>query len=171
MSGVEMPQDFGRVDLYLGQELARLDVGPMRACYLVPDFNRGRLIEAITAASRRWGGVTEPILATGPGGFTDGHWQQIVEALKPDLFVDLGLDEQARAAVTRQLGKSLTSWPEFTGEPPGFNWLWCHPLVIDGAWRCSGAIPAGEPAIFGWRRRRRGLLHVERVRPGHSTAR
>jgi hypothetical protein len=32
-------QDFGHVDSYLGQELARLDVGPLRACYLVPDLN------------------------------------------------------------------------------------------------------------------------------------
>jgi len=37
---------FGRADTYLGQELARLDVGPLRACYLVPDHDRGRLIEA-----------------------------------------------------------------------------------------------------------------------------
>jgi hypothetical protein len=65
-----VPQGFGRVDSYLGQELARLDIGPVRACYLVPDLNHGRLIEAMTAASRRWGGMTEPILPVGPGGLT-----------------------------------------------------------------------------------------------------
>lgn len=127
-----MPQNFGRVDSYLGQELAGLDVGPLRACYLVPDLNRGRLMEAITAASRRWGGVTEPILAVGPDGFTDERWQRIVAALEPDLFVDLGLDEDARAAAAGQLGTSLISRADFTGQPPGFPWLWCHPLVIDG---------------------------------------
>ena len=70
-----MSHGFGRADAYLGQELARLDVGPLRACYLVPDHDRGRLMEAITAASRRWGGVTEPILAVGPGGFTGQRWR------------------------------------------------------------------------------------------------
>jgi hypothetical protein len=127
---MDVSEGSGRVDSYLGQERARLDVGPVRACYLVPDLNRGRLMEAITAASRRWGGITEPILAVRPAGFTDERWQQIVTALKPDLFVDLGLDDQARAAAAGQLGVTLTSWPDFTGAPPGFP-LWCHPLVID----------------------------------------
>jgi len=129
---VDVPQDFGREDSYLGQELAGLDVGPLRACYLVPDLNRGGLMEAITAASRRWGGVAEPILAVGPDGFTDERWQRIAAALEPDLFVDLGLDEHARAAAAGQLGTSLISRADFTGQPPGFPWLWCHPLVIDG---------------------------------------
>ena len=71
-----MSHGFGRADTYLGQELARLDVGPLRACYLVPDHDCGRLMEAITAASRRWGGVTEPILAVGPDGFTDQRWRR-----------------------------------------------------------------------------------------------
>jgi hypothetical protein len=141
--GVDLPQGFGRTDSYLGQELARLDVGPVRACYLVPELNRVRLIEAITAASRRWGGVTEPILPVGPGGITDERWQRIVAALKPDLFVDLGLDDRARAAAAGQLGTSLTSWPDFTGESAGFSWLWCHPLVIDGP---LGDAPVPVPA-------------------------
>ena len=42
-----------------------------------------------------------------------------------------------------QLGTSLTSWPDFTGEPPGFPWLWCHPLVIDGP---AGDAPVPMPA-------------------------
>jgi hypothetical protein len=130
---------FGRADTYLGQELARLDVGPLRACYLVPDHDRGRLMEAITAASRRWGGVTEPMLAVGSDGFTDQRWQRVVAALAPELFVDIGLDEPARAAAGSQLGKNLTSWADFAGEAPGFPWLWCHPLVID--W------PAGEDPV------------------------
>jgi len=127
-----VPQGFGRVDTYLGQELARLDIGPIRACYLVPDHDRGRLMEAITAASRRWGGVTEPILPVGPDGLTGTWWKRIVAALRPDLFVDMGLDEQARAAAAGQLDRTLTSWRDFEGEPPAVRWLWCHPLVIDG---------------------------------------
>ena len=138
-----MPQGSGPMDAYLGQELVRLDIGPVRACYLVPDHDRGRLMEAITAASRRWGGATEPILPVGPGGITDERWQQIVAALKPDLFVDIGLDEHARAAAAEQLGIPLTSRPDFTGIPPGFPWLWCHPLVIDGP---AGDVPLPMPA-------------------------
>lgn len=138
-----MSHGFGRADTYLGQELARLDVGPLRACYLVPDHDRVRLMEAITAASRRWGGVTEPILAVGPDGFTDQRWQRVVAALAPELFVDIGLDEQARAAAAAQLGKSLISWADFAGEAPGFPWLWCHPLVID--WP-AGDAPLPMPA-------------------------
>jgi hypothetical protein len=134
-----MPHGFGRADTYLGLELARLDVGPLRACYLVPDHDRRRLMEAITAASRRWGGVTEPMLAVGPDGFTDQRWQRVVAALAPELFVDIGLDEQARTAAAAQLGKSLTSWADFAGEAPKFPWLWCHPLVID--W------PAGDDPV------------------------
>jgi hypothetical protein len=85
--------------------------------------------------------VTEPILAVGLAGLTGEHWQQIVAALDPDLFIDMGLADDARAAARDQLGKGLTSWPDFTGEPPGFPWLWCHPLVVDG--------PAGDaPAPF-----------------------
>ena len=99
-----MSQGFGRVDAYLGQELARLDIGPIRACYLVPDHNRARLTEAMTAASRRWGGVTEPILPVGPDGFTEERWRTVVAAWKPELFVDIGLDEQVRAAAVGQLG-------------------------------------------------------------------
>lgn len=124
---------------YLGQELARLDVGPVRACYLVPDQDRGRLAEAITAASRRWGGVTEPILPVGPDGFTDDRWRRIIAALAPDLYVDVGLDDQARDAVAGQLGTSVLSWPDFTGDQPGYPWLWCHPLVVDG--------PAGDAPV------------------------
>ena len=134
-----MPTDLGQVNAYLGQELARLDIGPVRACYLVPDLDRGRLMEAITAASRRWGGATEPILPVGPGGFTDERWARIVAAMKPDLFIDIGLDEQARAAAAEQLGRALTSWADFTGIPASFPWLWCHPLVIDG--------PAGDGPV------------------------
>ena len=91
-----MTQGFGQVSTYLGQELARLNVGPIRACYLVPNLNRDRLIEAITAASRRWGGVTEPILPVGQDGLIDAWPNRIVGALKPDVFVDMGLDEQSR---------------------------------------------------------------------------
>jgi hypothetical protein len=61
-------------------------------------------MEAITA-SRRWGGATEPILAVGPDGLTDQRWQRVVAALAPELFVDIGLDEQARAAAAAQLGR------------------------------------------------------------------
>jgi hypothetical protein len=126
-----MAQGFGQMDAYLGQELARLDVGPIRACYLVPDLNRGRLIEAITAASRRWGGVTEPILSVGPDGLL-GKWpERIVAALKPDVFVDMGLDAQTREAAARQLGRTLMSWEDFEGRVPAVRWLWCHPLEVD----------------------------------------
>ena len=121
-----------QIGSYLGQELARLDVGPVRACYLVPDQDRGRLIEAITAASRRWGGVTEPILPVGPDGITDERWRRIIAALAPDVYVEVGLDGQARDAAAGQLDTSVLSWPDFTGDQPGYPWLWCHPLVVDG---------------------------------------
>src|SRR5690242_14933485 len=111
--------DSGGAGSYLGQELARLDVGPVRACYLVPDQDRGRLAGAITAASRRWGGVTELVLPAGPDGFTDEGWQRIVAALAPDVYVSVGLDDQARAAAARQLATSVLSWPDFTGDQPG----------------------------------------------------
>lgn len=126
-----MTQGFGQVDTYLGQEMVRLDVGPLRACYLVPDLDRARLIEAITAASRRWGGVTEPILRVGPDGLI-GDWSaRIAAALKPDVFVDMGLDKQARQAAATQLGRDLTSWEDFVGRVPAVRWLWCHPLAVD----------------------------------------
>ena len=134
--------DSGGAGSYLGQELARVDVGPVRACYLVPDQDPGRLAEAITAASRRWGGVTEPVLPTGPDGFTDEGWQRIVAALAPDVYVSVGLDDQARAAAARQLATSVLSWPDFTGDQPGYPWLWCHPLVVDGR---AGDAPVPVP--------------------------
>ena len=137
-----MVQDFGGAGRYLGQELARLDVGPVRACYLVPDQDLVPLEEAITAASRRWGGVTEPILPVGPNGFTDERWPRIVAALAPDVYVSVGLDDQARAAAAGQLGTSVLSWPDFTGGQPGYPWLWCHPLVIDGR---AGDAPVPVP--------------------------
>jgi hypothetical protein len=104
----------------------------MRACYLVPDQDHGRLAEAITAASRRWGGVTEPILPTGPDGFTDERWPRILAALAPDVYVSVGLDEHSHTAAARQLGTSVLSWTDFTGDQPGYPWLWCHPLVVEG---------------------------------------
>ena len=137
-----MAQESSEIGSYLGQELARLDVGPVRACYLVPDQDHGRLAEAITAASRRWGGVTEPILPAGPDGFTDGRWSRIVAALAPDVYVSVGLDDEARATATRQLGTSVLSWPDFTGDQPGYPWLWCHPLVVDGR---AGDAPVPDP--------------------------
>src|SRR5580658_2239797 len=139
---MKMVQDSGEADRYLGQELARLDVGPVRACYLVPDQDLVRLAEAVTAASRRWGGVTEPILPVGPDGLTDERWPRIVAALAPDVYVSVGLDEQARAAAARQLGTSVLSWPDFTGDQPGYPWLWCHPLVVDGG---AGDAPVPVP--------------------------
>lgn len=126
-----MTQGFGQVSTYLGQELARLNVGPIRACYLVPNLNRNRLIEAITAASRRWGGVTEPILPVGQDGLIDAWPNRIVGALKPDVFVDMGLDEQSRNAAAGQLGRDLTSLEDFEGRGPAARWLWCHPLAVD----------------------------------------
>jgi hypothetical protein len=38
-----MGQESSEAGSHLGQELARLDVGPVRACYLVPDQDHGQL--------------------------------------------------------------------------------------------------------------------------------
>ena len=135
-----LAREYGAENLYLGQELVRLNVGPIRACYLVPDQDRGRLAEAITAASRRWGGVTEPILPVGAGGLAGEQWRRILAALAPDVFVDVGLDAGMRESVIGQLGTSVLSWLEFAGDQPGYPWLWCHPLAVEGR-ASDGLVP------------------------------
>jgi hypothetical protein len=142
-----MAGNSGGGNSYLGQELARLNVGPMRACYLVPDHDRDRLTEVITAASRRWGGVTEPILPVSTDGPIGEAWQPIVAALTPDVYVGVGLDAATQAAAAERLSSSVLSWPEFTGDQPGYPWLWAHPLVAEG-YASDAEVPVPQNATL-----------------------
>src|SRR5215470_16277344 len=106
------------------------NVRPERVCYVVRDNYLPQLEEAMTAASLRWAGATEPILAVTQTGFADQRWHQILTALQPDVLVDMGLEDQERQFISEQAQKELTSWSDFTGSHPGYPSAWQHPLLV-----------------------------------------
>lgn len=66
---------------YLGEQAIKVIVSPGRAGYLVPEGDQAAFERAVTLASSRWTGVTEPILALRDDGTLSAAHIQIAQLL------------------------------------------------------------------------------------------
>ncbi len=91
-----MPDDVG----LLGHHVVAVDFRPTVAAWLIPTNDRDALHRAVRGAARRWAGIGEPIVPVSPTVRIRPYWRQVMEILRPDLAVNLGLadDAAARAA-------------------------------------------------------------------------
>lgn len=133
-----------RVDEYLGQEQIRVTVAPQRAGYIVRPSDREGILRALSAATRRWGGITEPILPIGDDGSIGSLDRRVAETLAPDLLVAVD-DDRDLDLLTSAVGRRVIPWSAF-GEP-GDKWppRWCHPARIESDWSATLVTIANGP--------------------------
>lgn len=127
---------------YVGQQAIHLDVRPKRAAFLFRTNSKSQFRDAVERASSRWGGIQEPIVPVSAGGRIQPAWNQIIEALEPDIAFELAaLDHNARAAVAKQL--QLPVLPVKMESRPSSG---AHPLVIRHRDRAIYASTSKGPA-------------------------
>ncbi len=120
------------IDDYLGQEQVRVTVAPQRVGYIVRPGDREGMHRALSAATRRWGGITEPILPIGDDGSVAPLDMRVAETLAPDFLVavddDRDLDIRSRAA-----GNSVVPWSMFGRPDDSWPPRWCHPAKVESS--------------------------------------
>lgn len=89
----------------LGHHLLTVDVRPTVAAWLFPTGSSAALRRAVQAASRRWGGMGEPLIPVSPTGRVRPFWRQVLAVLDPDICVavDIPSDVARRAVGSRQV--------------------------------------------------------------------
>jgi len=140
----------------VGHRVVSIDFRPTVAAWLIPTNDREALHRAVRGAARRWGGLGEPVVPVSPTGQVRPFWRQVLDILRPDIAVNVGL---ATAAATRA-AKGIQVVPEqrLEGLTAGVHQLAVadvallrHRLVIRGAGTLRddaalGAIPDDEMA-------------------------
>lgn len=81
----------------LGHHVVTVDFRPTVAAWLIPTNDRSALHRAVRGAARRWGGLGEPVIPVSPTGQVRPFWRQVLDTLRPDLAVNVGLTEAAAA--------------------------------------------------------------------------
>lgn len=118
-------------DEYLGQDHIRIAVAPLRAGYVVRPGDRAGVVKAITAATRRWGGITEPIVPVPDAGSNPTALSiHVVNTLAPDLLVSVD-EERDCDQLSASLGRQVVPWSAFAYEGQEWPPLWCHPAKVD----------------------------------------
>ena len=87
---------------YLGQRSVTLEVLPTRVAYLVRADSSDDFRRAVSEATSRWAGQSEPILGVSPTGLLQARDRQIAHTLNLDAAVNIGIgddDVAARAAL------------------------------------------------------------------------
>jgi hypothetical protein len=84
----------------LGHHVVTLDFRPSVAAWLIPTSDRDALHRAVRGAARRWAGLGEPVIPVSPTGQVRPYWRQVLDILRPDLAVNVGLPPEtaSRAA-------------------------------------------------------------------------
>ena len=103
---------------YLGQSIMHLAVLPARVAYLISEGSTAGLRQAVHAASSRWGGAAEPVVAVAEDGSIRALFKQIVELAGVEEAINVDLPEAAasRAAAELGLGVIPISWMGHGGE-------------------------------------------------------
>ncbi|MFJ6463126.1 hypothetical protein ACIQM0_19150 [Streptomyces sp. NPDC091387] len=88
---------------YLGQAGMEAAVLPSRAAYLIAGGSAAGFRTAVTQASSRWGGMTEPIVEAQASGLSPLH-EQTVRVAKVEALVNIDADFQTAKKIAQGLG-------------------------------------------------------------------
>lgn len=91
---------------YLGQAGMEAAVLPSRAAYLIAGGSAAGFRTAVTQASSRWGGMTEPIVEAQASGLSMLH-EQTVRVAKVEALVNIDADPLAAEEIAESLGLPL----------------------------------------------------------------
>lgn len=105
----------------LGHHVVTIDFRPTVAAWLIPTNDREALHRAVRGAARRWGGLGEPVIPVSPTGQVRPFWRQVLDILRPDLAVNLGLD--AAAASRAAAGVQVLTEQHLDGLTSGYHQL------------------------------------------------
>lgn len=89
---------------YRGHALVDVAVLPSRVAYLIPEGDISAARSAVRHASRRWGGLTEPIVEVAADGAIDSRYTAIAQHAAVVGAVAVGLPESQASAAARHLG-------------------------------------------------------------------
>lgn len=109
----------------VGQAIAHLDIRPQRAAYLVPAGSGDAVRQAIASASRRWGGIAEPIIPVSSRGRIAENWLRTLQLLRAHVLVNVGLTDLARSGAERRIGNASVPLDKLRGPAEG-----AHPLLV-----------------------------------------
>lgn len=106
---------------HLGNQVVTVDFRPTVAAWLIPTNDRTGLQRAVRGAARRWGGIGEPIIPVSPTGVVQPFWRRVLDVLRPDLAVNVGLDSSSAARAAG--GLQVVSETQFDGVMSGIHQL------------------------------------------------
>lgn len=107
-----------------------MTVAPNRVGYVVRQGDRAGVLRAISAATRRWGGITEPILPIGDDGSVEPLDLRIVKTLAPDLLVAVD-DNLNVELLSDDIGQPVVPWIWMEESDSAWQPAWCHPARIE----------------------------------------
>ncbi|MGW0885696.1 hypothetical protein [Streptomyces sp. NPDC002671] len=87
---------------YLGQAAMEAAVLPSRAAYLIAVGSEAGFRVAVTQASSRWGGMTEPIVEASASGLSEQH-EQAVRIAGVEALVNVDADPLAAEEIAESL--------------------------------------------------------------------
>lgn len=108
---------------HLGHHVVTVDFRPTVAAWLIPTNDRAALHRAVRGAARRWGGLGEPVIPVSPTGLIRPFWRQVLDILRPDFAVNVGL--APTAAARGAAGVQVVPEQQLDGVTSG-----CHQLAV-----------------------------------------
>ncbi|MET8983783.1 hypothetical protein ABZX85_50325 [Streptomyces sp. NPDC004539] len=128
---------------YLGQAGMEAAVLPSRAAYLIASGSEAGFRAAVTQASGRWGGMTEPIVEALASGLSQLH-EQTVRVAKVEALVNIDADPLAAKEIAARLGLPVIALADRQRYGAVFN---CSPDEVreftDPAYPPIAASPTG----------------------------
>jgi len=128
---------------YLGQAGMEAAVLPSRAAYLIESGSAAGFRAAVTEASSRWGGMTEPIVEAHASGLSELH-EQTVRVAKVEALVNVDADPLAAKEIAAGLGLPVVALADMRKYAVAFT---CSPAEVreftDPAYAPVAASPNG----------------------------
>ncbi|MER7042918.1 hypothetical protein [Streptomyces microflavus] len=128
---------------YLGQAGMEAAVLPSRAAYLIAGGSKAGFRTAVTQASSRWGGMTEPIVEAHASGLSQLH-EQTVRIAKVEALVNIDADPLAAEEIAEGLGLPVVP---YAGSWTYRGMVTCSPTEVreftDPAYAPIAASPTG----------------------------
>jgi len=156
---------------YLGQAGMEAAVLPSRAAYLIASGSVAGFRTAVTQASSRWGGMTEPIVEAQASGLSPLH-EQTVRVAKVEALVNIDADFQAAKKIAQGLGLPIVDLAVIRKSDVAFTCSLAEVMqYTDPAYPPIAASPTGalwQLAAAGCVEPHRLLEHVRVVRRGED---